>query len=235
MSIWRQTLVTGANRGLGLEFTRQLLASGSSVIACCREPAHADALVALAEAHPQRLQIEALDVADDDALSALAARLGRQLSTLDLLINNAGVLVSGERFGKVRGESLANSFAVNASAPLLLTQALAPLLEKSHRAHVMCVSTQLASIAQASAFRTVSYAMSKAALNMAVRRLAAVLGERGICVVAVHPGWLQTRMGGDGASMAADTSAQLLLHWLAQRQPADGGRFHAYDGTALPW
>lgn len=233
--MWQKALVTGANRGLGLAFTRELLRAGSRVIACCREPAQAETLAALAAAHRQHLQIEQLDVADADALTALATRLTSQCGALDLLINNAGVLVSGERFGNMRAESLANSFAVNASAPLLLTQALAPLLEKSDRAHVLCVSTQIASIAQASAFRTVSYAMSKAALNMAVRRMAAVLGERGICVVAVHPGWLQTRLGGDDANTAPATAAHLLLDWLAERPVEDGGQFYARDGSTLPW
>lgn len=233
--MWRQALVTGANRGLGLEFTQQLLAAGTRVVACCREPAQADALTALAQTYAQALQVEPLDVTDEHALSALGTRLAQQLGSLDLLVNNAGLLISGERFGNVRGESLAESFAVNASAPLLLTQALAPLLGKSHRAHVLCISTQMASIAQASEFRTVSYAMSKAALNMAVRRLAAVLGPRGICVVAAHPGWLQTRMGGEGASLAPAMAAQLLLRELAKLQPKDGGRFYACDGTTLPW
>lgn len=231
----RQCLVTGANRGLGIAFVRLLLGRGARVVACCRRPREAPELEALADGHASRLRIEALDLADTDSIVGATERLLADLPSLDLLINNAGVLISGERFGNVRAESLAQSFAVNASGPLLLTQALAPLLERGHDPKVLCVSSQLGSIAQSSAFRTVSYSMSKAALNMAVRRLAAELGPRGIAVLALHPGWLQTRMGGDQASMQADESARLLLERIAATRPADGGTFLAFDGTRLPW
>ncbi|HET6631449.1 MAG TPA: SDR family oxidoreductase [Rhodanobacteraceae bacterium] len=233
--MWRNALVTGANRGLGLEFARHLVAAGTRVTACCRQPSAAAELQALASGNQGRLRIEALDLAEPDAIDALAARLAAERSSLDLLVNNAGVLVSGERFGKVRAAPLAESFAVNASAPLLLTQALAPLLERGHQPHVLCVSTQIASIAQTSSFRTVSYAMSKVALNMAVRRLAAALGPRGVCVIAVHPGWLRTRMGGDTASVEPGTAARLLLELTARLGVDDGGGFYASDGTPIPW
>lgn len=230
----RNALVTGANRGLGLEFATQLLAGGWQVMACCRDPQRAEALRKLAADHPDRVEVLALDVANAEAIATLPQRLV-QREHLDLLVNNAGVLVSGERFGNVRGEDLARSFAVNASAPLLLTQALAPLLVQAHAARVLCVSSQLGSIAQASAFRTVSYAMSKAALDMAVRRLAAELGPRGITVAAMHPGWVRTDMGGADAPLDAPTAVRGMLDLLARLGPEQGGRFHAYDGSALPW
>jgi NAD(P)-dependent dehydrogenase (short-subunit alcohol dehydrogenase family) len=228
-------LVTGANRGLGLALAEALLERGARVMACCREPDRAEALAALARTHGERLVIEALDVADGAAIAALPARVARVLQHLDLLVNNAGVLVSGERFGNVRAESLAESFAVNASAPLLLTQALAPLLALGHHARVLCVSSQLGSIAQADRFRTLSYAMSKAALNMAVKRLAAELAPRGILVLAVHPGWLKTTMGGDGATLPPAASARALLELAGRATARDAGRFLAYDGATLPW
>src|SRR5579875_2195849 len=157
----QRCLVTGADRGLGLAFVTQLLERGAHVLACCRDPAHADVLAALQSAHGERLVIHALDVADPRAIEALPQAAARHLQRIDLLINNAGVLVSGERFGNVKAESLAMSFAVNASAPLLITQALAPLLARGNKPRVLCISTQLASIAQASSFRTLSYAMSR--------------------------------------------------------------------------
>jgi NAD(P)-dependent dehydrogenase (short-subunit alcohol dehydrogenase family) len=231
----QRCLVTGANRGLGLAFTTQLLERGARVLACCRDRAAAGALDALAAAHGGRLAVHALDVTDPVAIAALVPAAARHLQRLDLLVNNAGVLVSGERFGNVKAESLAESFAVNATAPLLITQALAPLLALGNKPRVLCITSQLGSIAQANAFRTISYAMSKAALNMAVKRLAAELGPRGIVVLAAHPGWLKTSMGGDGATLDPADSARALLGLVERARVQDGGRFLAYDGAELPW
>ncbi|HEX7326695.1 MAG TPA: SDR family oxidoreductase [Rhodanobacteraceae bacterium] len=228
-------VVTGANRGLGLAFVTQLLERGGCVLACCRKPAEATELAALAARHPQRVIVHALDVADPAAIAAVPALAAAHLRRVDLLVNNAGVLVSGERFGNVRAESLSTSFAINAAAPLLLTQALAPLLTLGHHARVLCVTSQIGSIAQSMRFRTISYAMSKAALNMAVKRLAAELAPRGIVVLAVHPGWLQTSMGGDGATLAPTDAARALLDLTLKARIEDAGKFLAYDGAELPW
>lgn len=231
----QRCLVTGANRGLGLAFVTELLERGARVLACCRDPAHANVLGALAAAHGDRLLVHALDVADPRAIDALPQVVAGYLQRVDLLVNNAGVLVSGERFGNVKAESLAESFAVNASAPLLITQALAPSLALGNKPRVLCISSQLASIAQSSSFRTMSYAMSKAAMNMAVKRLAAELAPRGILVLAVHPGWLKTEMGGRSATLAPADAAHALLALVERAGPQDAGKFLAYDGAELPW
>jgi NAD(P)-dependent dehydrogenase (short-subunit alcohol dehydrogenase family) len=231
----QRCLVTGANRGLGLAFVTQLLERGARVLACCRTPSQAKVLDALAAAHGERLAIQALDVADPAAIGKLPQVAARYLQRVDLLINNAGILVSGERFGNVKAESLAESFAVNATAPLLITQALAPLLALGNKPRVLCITSQLASIAQASGFRTLSYAMSKAALNMAVKRLAAELAPRGIVVLAAHPGWVKTSMGGKSATLAPADSAHALLNLIEHAQTSDAGKFLAYDGAELPW
>lgn len=231
----QRSLVTGANRGLGLAFVTQLLERGARVLACCRDPSQARVLDALRAAHGDRLVIHALDVADPAAIDALPHAAAKHLQRIDLLINNAGLLVSGERFGNVRAESLAESFAVNASAPLLITQALAPLLALGNKPRVLCVTSQLGSIAQASSFRTISYAMSKAALNMAVKRLAAELAPRGIVVLTAHPGWVKTDMGGKGATLAPADSAHALLTLIERARAEDAGKFLAYDGAELPW
>jgi len=231
----QRCLVTGANRGLGLAFVTELLERGARVLACCRDPARATALSTLASAHGERLSLHALDVTDAAAITTLAQAAARQLQGLDLLINNAGVLIPGERFGNVDSASLALSFAVNAAGPLLVTQALTPLLALGHEPRVLCISTQIGSITEASTFRTVSYAMSKAALNMAVKRLAAELAARGIVVLAAHPGWVRTDMGGQGAALAPADSAHALLGLIERARAADTGRFLAYDGAELPW
>lgn len=231
----QRCLVTGANRGLGLAFVSALLERGARVLACCRDPAHAEVLAGLRAVHGERLAIHPLDVADAAAIDGLPRAAAAHLQRIDLLVNNAGVLESGERFGNVKAGSLATSFAVNASAPLLITQALAPLLALGNKPRVLCVSSQIGSIAQSHAFRTVSYAMGKAALNMAVKRLAAELTPRGIIVIAVHPGWLKTDMGGKGATLAPTAAAHALLGLIEHAQVADAGKFLAYDGAELPW
>lgn len=230
-------LVTGANRGLGLEFVRQLLARGDAVIATARVPERADALNGLAAAHPSgRLQVLALDVADPashaELLQALSAALHGS-GRIDLLVNNAGVLASGERFGDIRMDALDASFRTNAAGPLLLTQALAPLLAKN--AVVANISSQLGSIENTTRFGTPSYGIGKAAQNMATRLLAVALAERGIAVVALHPGWVQTDMGGAGASITPAQSVASLLRVLDGIGPGQTGQFLDWQGATLPW
>ena len=232
----RHALVTGANRGLGLEFVRQLLARGDRVVATCRHPGKATALNALAGEHPGRLHVLPLDVADPRAITELQrelALLADDDERLDLLVNGAGVLHSGERFGRVGAANLDDSFRTNAMGPFLLTQALAPRLADGAR--VANITSQLGSIAATNRFGTPSYAISKAAQNMATAQLAAALRPRGIVVVALHPGWVQTDMGGSGATVSPQESVDGLLRVIDGLGDADSGRFLDWRGQSLPW
>lgn len=232
----RHALVTGANRGLGLELVRQLLAAGDHVVAACRRPGKATALNTLAGEHPGRLHVLPLDVADAKSHAELARELPLVLGEdgrLDLLVNNAGVLHSGERFGSLTAANFEDSFRTNATGPLLLTQALAPLLADGAR--VLNLSSQLGSIAGTRRFGTPSYNLSKAAQNMATVLLTHALAGRGIVVVALHPGWVQTDMGGTGADLPATEAAAGLLRVAAGLGPGDGGRFLDWQGRALDW
>jgi len=244
MTTVHRTLVTGANRGVGLEFVRQLLARGDRVVATCRQPGRASALNALAGDHPGRLHVLPLDVADPKSHATLVAELPLALGEgerLDLLVNCAGVLHSGERFGKVTAAILEDSFRTNAAGPLLLTQALAPLLADASPgqgrsgARVANLSSELGSIAEAGRFGTPSYCISKAAQNMASVLLAHALRERGIVVVALHPGWVQTDMGGPNATVPAADSVRGLLAVIDGLAPEDSGSFRDWRGKALPW
>jgi len=233
----QRSFVTGANRGLGLEFVRQLLARGDRVVATCRHPGKASALNALAGEHPGRLHVLPLDVADPRAIAEVARELllldddaGDQI---DLLVNGAGVLHSGERFGSVGAVNLDDSFRVNAMGPFLLTQALAPRLADGAR--VANITSQLGSIANTTRFGTPSYNISKAAQNMATALLAAALRERGISVVALHPGWVQTDMGGAGATVTPQQSVSGLLRVIGTLKPSDSGSFLDWRGQSLPW
>jgi len=234
----QRSLVTGANRGLGLEFVRQLLARGDRVVATCRHPGRATALNALVGEHPGRVHVLPLDVADPRAIAELVRELllldnDDASDRIDLLVNGAGVLHSGERFGKVTAVNIEDSFRTNAMGPFLLTQALAPRLADGAR--VANITSQLGSIANTTRFGTPSYDISKAAQNMATALLAAALRERGIIVVALHPGWVQTDMGGAGATVTPTESVNGLLRVIAGLKEADSGRFLDWRGQPLPW
>ncbi|MCC7249789.1 MAG: SDR family oxidoreductase [Lysobacter sp.] len=234
----RHVLVTGANRGIGLEFVRQLLARGDRVVAACRHPGKATALNALAGEFPGRLHALPLNVTDAKSRAELVRELPLVCESLqerpfDLLINNAGVLHSGERFGHLSEAHLEDSFRVNASGPLLLTEALAPHLADG--ATVANLSSMLGSIANTQRFGTPSYNISKAAQNMATRLLAHALSDRRIVVVALHPGWVQTDMGGDGAQIAPKDSVAGLLRTIDALTPAQSGGFFDWNGATMAW
>ncbi len=235
----KRVLLTGANRGLGLALATRLLARGDRVLATCRAPAAADALDALRDAHPDHCHIVALDVAAADAPVRLADAARAWLAAdsdaarIDLLVNNAGVLKAGERFGGIDGEDVATSVRVNAVAPLLLTQALAPLLADGAR--VANISSQLGAIGGVTRFGTPSYAIGKAAQNMATAQLAQALGGRGIIVLALHPGWVRTDMGGTDAPLAPEAAAAGVLEVIDGSDDADNGSFRDWKGDAMQW
>ncbi|HQX94089.1 MAG TPA: SDR family oxidoreductase [Thermomonas sp.] len=276
----RNCLVTGANRGIGLEFVRQLLARGEHVVAACRHPGKATALNGLAGEHPGRLHVLPLDVAEPKSRANLLHELPLVLAEeedgspgkLDLVVNNAGVLHSGERFGHMEQALLEDSLRTNAIGPFLLSQALAPLLRdiegervrnvvggaggavnslpdtrsvdrapgpadgtQLRRTVVANISSQLGSIANTTRFGTPSYAISKAAQNMASALLARALGERGIVVLALHPGWVMTEMGGEHATLPTADAVRGLLAVIDAARPAQSGSFLDWRGESLPW
>jgi NAD(P)-dependent dehydrogenase (short-subunit alcohol dehydrogenase family) len=231
----RRCVVSGGNRGLGLEFVRLLLARGDRVIAAARQPGRALELNELAAAHPGHLHILPLDVARPASIHELAREAIALVDGIDLLINNAGVLHGGERFGRLEPAHFETSFRVNALGPLLLAEALAPLLIKGERPVVGNISTHIGSIAQTQGFRTPSYAMGKAAQNMATRQLAAALHEHGVTVIALHPGWVRTEMGGERAPLTPAEAATRLLRVIDAGTLERSGMFLDGDGKALPW
>jgi NAD(P)-dependent dehydrogenase (short-subunit alcohol dehydrogenase family) len=229
----RHCLVTGANRGLGLEFVRQLLARGDHVIATCRHPGKATLLNPLAGEFPGRLHVLPLDVGDPKSIAELARELPLVCETLDLLVNCAGVLHSGERFGNLGAANLDDSFRTNARGPLLLAQALAPMLVDGAR--IANITSQLGSIAGLTRFGTPSYNISKAAQNMATALLAKALATRGIIVLALHPGWVQTDMGGNDATLAPAQSVQGLLRVIDGATLQSSGGFFDWRGETMEW
>jgi len=231
-------LVTGANRGLGLEWVRQLVGSVDRLFATCRRPDDADALRELANRHPDTIAVFALDVADPDTIDDAVVRVRREVDALDVLVNNAGISGggSGDRFETVDAETMTEVYRVNAVGPHLVTRAFAPLLREANEgATVVNVTSQLGSIARTSGGGWHSYKASKAALNMCTRLQAAELEEDGVIVVAMHPGWVRTDMGGSSARLSPEQSVAGMLEVIAGLSPDDGGCFLTYDGEELSW
>ena len=232
----RNVLVTGANRGIGLEFCRQLLAAGDHVIATCRQPGKATALNTLAGEYPGRLHVLPLDVAQPKSRAELVRELPLVLgddARIDLLVNNAGVLHSGERFGHLDQAVLEDSLRINAIGPFLLSEAVAPLLADGAR--IANLSSVMGSITRQDAFRSPSYGASKAAQNLLNAQLAHALAARDIRVLSLHPGWVQTDMGGTGAEVTPAASVAGLLQVIDAAMPAQSGSFLDWRGQTVPW
>jgi len=231
----QRSLVTGANRGIGLELVGQLLRRGDRVFAACRSPGKALKLTELAGAHPGRLSVLPLDLNKERSIAELAREVAALTDALDLLVNNAGVLVSGERYGELSAKTVNDTVATNATGSLLVAQALTPLLARSDDARIVNITSELGSLAATTVFQTPSYAISKAALNMVTRLLAAQLGESGIRVISVNPGWVKTDMGGARAPVAVQASVDGIIKLADGLQRGDNGRFFDFGGEELPW
>lgn len=220
-------LVTGANRGIGLELARQLAARGDRVVATARRPAEAEELQALG------VRVETLDVADTESVSALARRLAGE--PLDVLVNNAGRGGGQGSLTEIEPDDLVAYFQVNSLGPLRVTRALLPNLRAGERRLVASLSSQMGSIARNEQGSYYGYRASKAALNMIHRNLALELGGKGFTCVVFHPGWVRTAMGGSSAPLTPEASVRGLLEVMDRLTPQDNGAFLTYAGERLPW
>ena len=226
-----QVLITGANRGLGLEFTKQYAADGWRVLACCRHPQSALDLQALAAAY-SNVKIYALDVADFAQIDALAVQLKDE--SIDVLINNAGVYPASS-FGDTNYDDWANGFKVNSMAPLKMAEAFVQHITRSQLKKIATLTSKMGSIDDNTSGESYSYRSSKTAVNMVMKSLSIDLKPYGISVVTLHPGWVQTDMGGSNALISAQTSVSGLRKVIADLSLGTTGQFIAYDGKPIPW
>lgn len=227
-------LITGANRGLGLEFTRQYAAQGYQVLACCRAPAQAEQLNALIAQYPQQISSYALDVTSEPAILALAKQLGDQ--PIDILLNNAGVLGDDcATLGEMTQAAWLKVLTINTIAPALLIQALQDNVAASQLKTIVGISSRVASIDDNGSGNMYSYRTSKAALNQILKSVHNNLGERGVKTVALHPGWVQTDMGGEKATYTAQESIAGMIAVIDQLTPEQSGGFFDFNGNAIPW
>lgn len=233
-----QICITGANRGLGLEFCRQLLSQNNSqnqIFATVRNLDRAAELKQLMLQSSGRLQIFELDVSNSDSVVSFALNLKNSLKSkkLALLINNAGVFEDDGGISKdFKPDALIKSFNVNAIGPMRVLSALIEHLE-CPGAKVVNISSLMGSLADNSSGGYYAYRASKAALNMCVRSFAIDRPE--FITVAMHPGWVQTDMGGSRAPLSAAESVESLLRVLSGLSVHDSGTFKNYDGSNLPW
>ncbi len=227
------TFITGANRGIGLEFVRQLLERGDDVIATARRPDEADELQALAQAHPDQLELHALDITDADALQRVGEALDKR--AIDLLINNAGRLSRGGSPEGFDFDDIQADFEVNTKGTLRVIEQLLPALRRSSAAKIVNITSKMGSIADNGSGGSYAYRMSKCALNMATRSLARDLRSDGIVALLIHPGWVQTRMGGASALISPEQSVQGMLEIIDGADADHSGRFFEWNGREVPW
>ena len=223
-------LITGANRGLGLEFTRQSAADGWRVFAACRDPAGARDLAAV----EGDVSAETLDVDDGPQVAALANKLSGQ--PIDVLINNAGIYGPKDvTRDTVVYDAWGQVFRTNAMSPLAVSAAFAANVAQGGQKKIITLSSIMGSIAENDSSGDFIYRSSKAAVNAVMKSLAGDLKSEGITVVVLHPGWVRTDMGGPDASIEAPESVTGMRAVIAGLKESDSGRFLNYDGTKIPW
>ncbi len=215
-------LITGANRGIGLEFARQYAAEGWEVIATARQPS--------AELDALEVRVEALDMRDLLAVE----RFGDRIDKLDLLVANAGTYGPRQIRSAEEGEGWAETFAVNTIAPFLLARSLLEQVAASG-GKLIGISTRMGSIGDNDSGGFIAYRSSKAALNAAWRSLAIDARGRGVAAAVLHPGWVQTRMGGPSAPLQPAESVAGMRRVIESLGTERSGGFFSYDGSEIPW
>lgn len=224
-------VISGANRGIGLELTRGCLERGHQVIAGTRHPAKSDELRALADKYNGHLRILELDISSHGSVESFASQLA--VDHIDVLINNAGVYLKDDgRADSVDVDVVMQTFATNVGGTIRLTQALLPLVRKAKAGRVANISSQMGSIDDNSSGSSLAYRISKTAVNMFTKTLSC--DERNVKILSLHPGWVKTDMGGKGAMLEPRDSAAGLLKVIFGDE-AQSGSFHNYDGRKLAW
>ena len=227
-------MITGASRGIGLEFVRQYDADGWRIFACCRTPGQADDVAGIARQSDGRVTVHQLDVDDAASVENLKAELGDQ--PMDVLLNNAGII--GQRdFGRgdVDYEAWQGCIVTNVFGPLRVSEAFADNVAASEQKKLITISSKMGSIGGTEATGSIVYRSSKAAVNMVMKILANDLGAQGVIVTSFHPGWVRTGMGGAGADLSPEESAGGIRQVVAGLSAADNGGFRNYDGAVIPW
>ena len=230
-------LVTGADKGLGFSLVVKFLREGFQTFA--GKFADGIALQHLAGQFPKKLIIVQLDVADMDSVRQAASAVSSQAAALDILINNAGIHLEDTKTPldqlDLTGRHMQQTMEVNAFGPLRVTQQFLPLLQRGQRKLIINISSEAGSIADCQRQREYVYCMSKAALNMQSKILQNHLGPRGFKVLAIHPGWMQTDMGGPTADIHPDAAAEGIVELATRDWSSDDEIYLDYCGNPMRW
>ena len=230
----RTVLVTGANRGLGLEFVRQYAGDGWKTLAACRSPKSARELKALQAQHADGISILALDVTDSESVRSAAAQLRGE--PIDLLLNNAGVGgPPAQKIGSLDYAAWARVIDANVLGPARVIEAFVGNVAKGGGKRIVTLTSRMGSIGDNSSGGSYAYRSSKAGVNAVMKSFAIDLAPRGITCVVVHPGWVRTDMGGAGGKLAPAESVKTLRRLIDSLKAKDAGKFFNYDGSELPW
>ncbi|KAL0084926.1 4-dihydrotrisporin dehydrogenase [Phycomyces blakesleeanus] len=227
-------VITGASRGLGLEFVKQLKSKGHTLFACVRNPNSSSELQALAG---QNVHVIELDTINTESVAAAAQKIA-ELSPngIDVLINNSGIIADrNDTVETSSGKSYLSVFETNVVGTSNVTQAILPLLRKGTDRRIINISSDFGSIASTEVATVPSYRISKAAENMLTKLFANHLKDESFVVVSIHPGWVQTDMGGSDATLTTPQSIGGILNQVEKLTTKDNGTFIDFQGASLPW
>lgn len=228
-------LITGANRGLGLELARLCAARGDQVFAGCRFPEQDTALKDLSAQFSGRVSILPLAITDAASLDRCLRQVRSDVDALDMLINNAAINDEGETLRTFDAGKAAQQWMVNAVGQVLVAQKFLDLLKAGTDPRIINVTSEAGSISTMNHFRGYYYFGSKAAMNMYSRCMAWDPETDGIITIALHPGWVRTDMGGSDADLSVTEAAEEILKVIANLTPEDNGKFLTWDGKEYPW
>jgi NAD(P)-dependent dehydrogenase (short-subunit alcohol dehydrogenase family) len=231
----KRVLITGANRGIGLELSTQYATRGDRVFAGCRFPEKTGNLEELAARFPGQVNILPLDVTAARGIEDCAGLVQAETDGLDILINNAAINMGDERLSDVKAEALLKTFLVNAVGAVLVSQKFVPILKNGVNPKLVNISSEAGSISHMRQFRGYGYYASKSAMNMFSRSLAFDPEMEGVIVIALHPGWVRTDMGGINAHLSPAESALGIMKVIDGLTPVSNGRFFTWDGREYPW
>ncbi|CEG75331.1 hypothetical protein RMATCC62417_10394 [Rhizopus microsporus] len=230
-------VVTGASRGLGLEFVKQLSAKGDTVFACARNPDQAEELKKLVD--NKKVYSIKLDTTNEQSLKSAVDEISKHAPNgIDVLINNAGIALSRKTITEAGKDELLKVFETNVAGVVETTNTFLPLLRKRGKEHtkkVVNISSILGSIGGIDVQEAATYRVSKAALNMVTKLQSLQLAEENFIVYSAHPGWVQTDMGGANAQITPDVSIKGMLSKLESVTPKDNGGFFDYTGESIVW
>lgn len=232
MTKFKTLVITGANRGLGLEFVNYYAQQAIRVIACCRDPENAHELNALCHSF-SNIELLPLNVTHQHEITGLSSHLGE--SAVDLLINNAGVGASRDTKAVFDSESWKKVFEINCIAPIQIANALSPNLSFSEHAVVANITSKMGSISDNESGGAEIYRSSKAALNAATKSYAIEQINNGITTILLHPGWVRTDMGGPNGLIDIQTSIQGMTKVIENVGQTHNGQFFDYQGEPIAW